>query len=63
MRTVVAKIIHYGWEAAEILWLFFEIHLLKIILIVAFSLAVYTVSLLHLLFVLLTVVSIVIRLV
>ncbi|XP_058124616.1 piezo-type mechanosensitive ion channel component isoform X1 [Anopheles coustani] len=42
-------------QLVELTWLFFELHLLKIVLIVAFSLSVNSVNFLHLLYVVLSV--------
>ncbi|XP_053696010.1 piezo-type mechanosensitive ion channel component isoform X3 [Sabethes cyaneus] len=55
IKGFAQKLINQISQLAEIVWLFFEIHLLKIILIVAFSLGVETVSLLHLLYIFMTV--------
>ncbi|XP_058821886.1 piezo-type mechanosensitive ion channel component-like isoform X2 [Topomyia yanbarensis] len=55
IRGFAQKLISRLSEVAEIVWLFSEIHLLKIILIVAFSLSVKTVSFLHLLYIFMTV--------
>ncbi|XP_062548757.1 piezo-type mechanosensitive ion channel component isoform X4 [Armigeres subalbatus] len=55
IKGVAQKLINRISKLAEIVWLFFEIHLLKIILIVAFSLSVKTISLLHLMYVIMTV--------
>ncbi|XP_055643566.1 piezo-type mechanosensitive ion channel component isoform X1 [Toxorhynchites rutilus septentrionalis] len=55
IKGFAQKLINQISKLAEIVWLFFEIHLLKIILIVAFSLSVETVSFLHLLYVFMTV--------
>ncbi|XP_058452791.1 piezo-type mechanosensitive ion channel component isoform X2 [Malaya genurostris] len=55
IKGVAQKLISRLSEIAELVWLFFEIHLLKIILIVAFSLGVKSVSFLHLLYIFMTV--------
>lgn len=55
IKGVAQKLINRISKLAEIVWLFFEIHLLKIILIVAFSLSVETISFLHLMYVIMTV--------
>ncbi|XP_055550145.1 piezo-type mechanosensitive ion channel component isoform X2 [Wyeomyia smithii] len=55
IKGFAQKLINRISELAEIVWLFFEIHLLKIVLIIAFSLGVETVSLLHLLYIFMTV--------
>ncbi|XP_065092008.1 piezo-type mechanosensitive ion channel component isoform X11 [Ochlerotatus camptorhynchus] len=55
IKGVAQKLVNRISKLAEIVWLFFEIHLLKIILIVAFSLSVETISFLHLMYVIMTV--------
>ncbi|XP_052564946.1 piezo-type mechanosensitive ion channel component isoform X6 [Culex pipiens pallens] len=55
IKGVAQKLVNRVMQLTELVWLFAEIHLLKIILIVAFSLGVETVSFLHLLYVFMTV--------
>ncbi|XP_061515012.1 piezo-type mechanosensitive ion channel component isoform X18 [Anopheles gambiae] len=58
-RQEITGFARKAWKMAldllELTWLFFEIHLLKIVLIVAFSLSVNSVNFLHLLYVVLSV--------
>ncbi|XP_050088800.1 piezo-type mechanosensitive ion channel component [Anopheles aquasalis] len=58
-RQEITSYARKGWKMVlqliELTWLFFEIHMPKIILIVAFSLSVNSVNLLHLLYVVLSV--------
>ncbi|XP_055598919.1 piezo-type mechanosensitive ion channel component-like isoform X5 [Uranotaenia lowii] len=55
IKGVAQKMFNIVSKLAELFWLFAEIHLLKIILIVAFSLSVETISFIHLMYVLMTV--------
>ncbi|ETN60225.1 hypothetical protein AND_008154 [Anopheles darlingi] len=61
-RHEITSYARKGWkmvlELIELTWLFFEIHMPKIILIVAFSLSVNSVNLLHLLYVVLSVITV-----
>uniref|UniRef100_A0A182TXA9 Piezo-type mechanosensitive ion channel component n=1 Tax=Anopheles melas TaxID=34690 RepID=A0A182TXA9_9DIPT len=58
-RQEITGFARKAWKMAldllELTWLFFEIHLLKVVLIVAFSLSVNSVNFLHLLYVVLSV--------
>ncbi|XP_035777481.1 piezo-type mechanosensitive ion channel component-like isoform X15 [Anopheles albimanus] len=58
-RQEITSYARKGWkmmlQLIELTWLFFELHMPKIILIVAFSLSVNSVNLLHLLYVVLSV--------
>ncbi|XP_053676328.1 piezo-type mechanosensitive ion channel component [Anopheles nili] len=61
-RQEIAGFARKAWKQSlvllELTWVFFEIHMLKIVLIVAFSLSVNSVNFLHLLYVVLSVVTV-----